>query len=138
MLFPDRSVEENVAATALPTGRVGFIHRQERRRRVRRVLEGLSVSIDLSRRVADLPLARRQLVEIGRALCGGGSIFILDEPTSALSQIEAAGLFATIRSIVEDGAAVVFVSHRLDEVFEITELDHYSPRRTRQRLLADG
>jgi ABC-type sugar transport system ATPase subunit len=121
MLFPDRTVEENVAATALPTGRIGFIQRQERRRRVRNVLDGLSVTIDLSLRVADLSLAQRQLVEIGRALCGGGSIFVLDEPTSALSQIEAAGLFATIRSIVEDGAAVVFVSHRLDEVFEITD-----------------
>ncbi len=120
MLFADRTVEENVAASALPTGRMGFIHRQERRRRVRKVLDGLSVSLDLSRRVADLPLAQRQLVEIGRALCGGGSIFILDEPTSALSHPEAAGLFATLRSIVEDGAAVVFVSHRLDEVFEIT------------------
>ena len=48
-------------------------------------------------------------------------MFILDEPTSALSQVEAAGLFAAIRSIVEDGAGVVFVSHRLDEVFEITQ-----------------
>lgn len=121
MLFPDRTVEENIAATALPTGRGGFILRHERRQRVRKVLEGLSVSIDLTRRVADLSLAQRQLVEIGRALCGGGSIFVLDEPTSALSQIEAAGLFATIRAIVEDGAAVIFVSHRLDEVFEITD-----------------
>ncbi len=121
MLFPDRTVEENVSATALPTGRIGFIQRQERRQRVRRVLEGLSVTIDLSRRVAELSLAQRQLVEIGRALCGGGSIFVLDEPTSALSRAEASGLFATIRSIVEDGAGVVFVSHRLDEVFEITD-----------------
>ncbi len=121
MLFADRTVEENVAATALPTGPAGFIQRKERRRRVRKVLEGLSVTIDLSRRVADLSLAQRQLVEIGRALCGGGSIFVLDEPTSALSRQEAAGLFSTIRSIVEEGAAVVFVSHRLDEVFEITD-----------------
>lgn len=121
MLFPDRTVEENVAATALPTRSLGFVDRRARRRLVNRVLESLGVAIDPARRVADLPLPQRQLVEIGRALCGGGSIFILDEPTSSLSAPEAAGLFATIRAIVEEGAGIVFVSHRLDEVFAITD-----------------
>jgi ABC-type sugar transport system ATPase subunit len=121
MLFPDQTVEENVAATALPTHGPGFIDRRARRRLVTRVLDSLGVAIDPSRRVADLPLPQRQLVEIGRALCGGGSIFVLDEPTSSLSAPEAAGLFATIRALVEEGAGVVFVSHRLDEVFAITD-----------------
>ena len=120
MLFPDRTVEENIAATALPTRGSGFIDRRRRRRIVQRVLDSLGAAIDLSKRVADLPLPQRQLVEIGRALCGGGSIFVLDEPTSSLSAPEAAGLFATIRALVDEGAGVVFVSHRLDEVFAIT------------------
>jgi ABC-type sugar transport system ATPase subunit len=120
MLFPDRTVEENIAATALPT-RGGFVDRRQRQRIVGRVLESLGVAVDLSRRVGELPLPLRQLVEIGRALCGGGSIFVLDEPTSSLSAPEAAGLFATIKAIVEEGAGVVFVSHRLDEVFAITD-----------------
>jgi ABC-type sugar transport system ATPase subunit len=120
MLFPDLTVEENIAATAMPTDGAGFIDSRRRRAAVRRVLDSLGVAIDLSRRVGDLPLPQRQLVEIGRALCGGGSIFVLDEPTSSLSAPEAAGLFATISAIVEDGAGVVFVSHRLDEVFAIT------------------
>ncbi|MBN8995070.1 MAG: sugar ABC transporter ATP-binding protein [Rhizobiales bacterium] len=119
MLFPDCTVEENIAATSLPT-RGGFVDGRRRRRMVRRVLDSLGTSIDLSRRVAGLSLAERQLVEIGRALCGGGSIFVLDEPTSALSAPEAAGLFRTIGAIVEEDAGVVFVSHRLDEVFAIT------------------
>ena len=120
MLFPDRTVEENIAATALPTRGPGFIDRRRRRRIVQRVLDSLGAAIDLSKRVADLPLPQRQLIEIGRALCGGGSIFVLDEPTSSLSAPEAAGLFATIRALVDEGAGVVFVSHRLDEVFAIT------------------
>ncbi|CAN5359448.1 sugar ABC transporter ATP-binding protein [soil metagenome] len=120
MLFPDCTVEENIAATALPTRAGGLIDRRRRRRVVKQVLDSLGASINLSKRVADLPLAHRQLVEIARALCGGGSIFVLDEPTSALSAPEAAGLFGTIAAIVEDGAGVVFVSHRLDEVFAIT------------------
>jgi len=119
MLFPDLTVEENIAATALPM-RAGFINRHHRHQVVRRVLDNLGVAIDLTKRVAELPLPQRQLVEIGRALCGGGSIFVLDEPTSSLSGPEAAGLFATIAAIVEEGAAVVFVSHRLDEVFAVT------------------
>lgn len=120
MLFPDCTVEENIAATSLPT-HAGFVDGRQRRRMVRRVLESLGTSIDLARRVGGLSLAERQLVEIGRALCGGGSIFVLDEPTSALSAPEAAGLFRTIGAIVEEGAGVVFVSHRLDEVFAITQ-----------------
>jgi len=55
-------------------------------------------------------------------LCGGGSVFVLDEPTSALSQPEAAALFSAIRAIVAEGAAVVFVSHRFEEVFAITDI----------------
>ena len=121
MLFPDQTVEENVAATALPTRGMGFVDRRARRRLVTRVLDSLGAVIDPSRRVAELPLPQRQLVEIGRALCGGGSLFVLDEPTSSLSAPEAAGLFATIRALVDEGAGVVFVSHRLDEVFAITD-----------------
>jgi ABC-type sugar transport system ATPase subunit len=120
MLFPDCTVEENIAATSLPTRAGGLVDGRRRRRMVRKVLDSLGTSIDLSRRVDSLALAERQLVEIGRALCGGGSLFVLDEPTSALSAPEAAGLFRTIAAIVEEGAGVVFVSHRLDEVFAIT------------------
>ncbi|MER8961201.1 sugar ABC transporter ATP-binding protein [Mesorhizobium sp. M0701] len=120
MLFPDRTVEENITATSMPAG-AGFIDFGQRRRLARKVLDSLSAGLDLSARIKNLTLAQRQLVEIGRALCGGGNIFILDEPTSALSQPEAQSLFAAMRAIASEGPAIVFVSHRLDEVFEITE-----------------
>ncbi len=121
MLFPDRSVAENVAATAPPRGPLGLLDRARRRRTVREALRALAPDLDLEARVGDLPLARQQMVEIGRALHGGGSVFILDEPTSALSEPEVEGLFAALRALARDGAAVVFVSHRLDEVLALAE-----------------
>jgi ABC-type sugar transport system ATPase subunit len=121
MLFPDRSVEENIFAAVLPTAPLAFVSRRAYRRRVEDTLDRLGASIALGQRVGSLPLAHRQLVEIARALCAGGTILVLDEPTSALSQPEAQGLFGAIRAIVAREAAVIFVSHRLDEVFAITD-----------------
>ena len=121
MLFPDRSVEENIFATVLPIAPLAFVNRRAYRRRVEATLDELGASIALGKRVGNLPLAHRQLVEIARALCAGGTVLVLDEPTSALSQPEAQGLFDAIRGIVAREAAVIFVSHRLDEVFAITD-----------------
>jgi len=121
MLFPDRSVEENIFAAVLPTAPMAFVSRRAYRRKVEATLDRLGASIDLGKRVGNLPLAHRQLVEIARALCAGGTVLVLDEPTSALSQPEAQGLFGAIRAIVAREAAVIFVSHRLDEVFAITD-----------------
>ncbi|HTW28252.1 MAG TPA: sugar ABC transporter ATP-binding protein [Acetobacteraceae bacterium] len=121
MLFPDRSVEENVIAGILPEGAFRFLSPRARRRKAETALQRLGAFLDVRARVDALPLAHRQMVEIARALCRGGSILILDEPTSALSRPEARGLFDAIRGIVAGEAAVIFVSHRLDEVFEITD-----------------
>jgi ABC-type sugar transport system ATPase subunit len=121
MLFPDRSVEENIFAAVLPPAPLAFVSRRAYRRRVEATLHRLGASIPLGQRVGSLPLAYRQLVEIARALCAGGTVLVLDEPTSALSQPEAHGLFGAIRAIVAREAAVIFVSHRLDEAFAITD-----------------
>jgi ABC-type sugar transport system ATPase subunit len=121
MLFPDRSVEENIFASVLPAEPLAFVSRRAYRRRVEATLDRLGASIALGTRVGNLPLAHRQLVEIARALCAGGTVLVLDEPTSALSEPEAQGLFGAIRSIVAREATVIFVSHRLDEVFAITD-----------------
>ena len=121
MLFPDRTVEENVFASVLPPGAFRWTSAGARRDRVEATMGRLGAAIDLKARVGELPLARRQLVEIARALCSGGRVLVLDEPTSALSRPEATGLFEAIRAIAAQDAAVIFVSHRLDEVFEITD-----------------
>lgn len=121
MLFPDRTVEENVFASVLPRAAFRWIGRRSRRDTVEAAMRRLGAVVDLKSRVGELPLAHRQLVEIARALCSGGRVLVLDEPTSALSKPEARGLFEAIRAIVSEDAAVIFVSHRLDEVFEITD-----------------
>jgi ABC-type sugar transport system ATPase subunit len=121
MLFPDRSVEENIFASVLPPQPFRLISRHARHRKVAAAVERLGAVLDLKAHVSDLPLSRRQLVEIARALCAGGTVLVLDEPTSALSQTEARGLFDAIRLITAQDAAVIFVSHRLDEVFAITD-----------------
>ena len=121
MLFPDRTVEENVFASVLPRGAFRWISPRSRRDTVEAAMNRLGAVMDLRSRVGELPLAHRQLVEIARALCSGGRVLVLDEPTSALAKPEAKGLFEAIRAIVADDAAVIFVSHRLDEVFEITD-----------------
>ena len=121
MLFPDRTVEENVFASVLPSGAFRWIGARSRRHRVEATMDRLGAFIDLKARIGDLPLAHRQLIEIARALCSGGEVLVLDEPTSALSKPDTRGLFDAIRSIAAQDAAVIFVSHRLDEVFEITD-----------------
>jgi ABC-type sugar transport system ATPase subunit len=121
MLFPDRTVEENVFASVLPRAPFRWIGSHSRRVIVQGAMSRLGAVVDLKSRVGELPLAHRQLVEIARALCSGGRVLVLDEPTSALSKPEARGLFEAIRAIVSRDAAVIFVSHRLDEVFEITD-----------------
>jgi ABC-type sugar transport system ATPase subunit len=121
MLFPDRTVEENVFASVLPSGAFRWTTASARRDRVEATMGRLGAVIDPKARVGELPLAHRQLVEIARALCSGGRVLVLDEPTSALSKPEARGLFDAIRTIAAQDAAVIFVSHRLDEVFEITD-----------------
>jgi ABC-type sugar transport system ATPase subunit len=121
MLFPDRTVEENVFASALSPGPFRWTSARARRDKVQATLRRLGAVIDPNARVGELPLAHRQLVEIARALCSGGRVLVLDEPTSALSNPEAKGLFDAIRAVAAQRAAVIFVSHRLDEVFEITD-----------------
>jgi ABC-type sugar transport system ATPase subunit len=121
MLFPDRTVEENIFASVLPGAPLRIVGRRARRHKVEAAMHRLAAAVDLRARVGDLPLSHRQIVEIARALCSGGTVLVLDEPTSALSQPEAQGLFEAIRAIVAGEAAVIFVSHRLDEVFAITD-----------------
>jgi ABC-type sugar transport system ATPase subunit len=121
MLFPDRTVEENIYASVLPAAPFRPIGRGARRRTVEAAMHRLGAAVDLRSRVGELTLPHRQLVEIARALCSGGTVLVLDEPTSALSEPEARGLFDAIRSIVARAAAVIFVSHRLDEVFAVTD-----------------
>jgi ribose transport system ATP-binding protein len=118
-LVPHLSVAENIFLGKTPTRGPGVVDWRRMRREADRILDGLGVSIDCSTPVHSLRLAQQQMVEVARALSDDARILIMDEPTSALSQREVAQLFATITRVTSNGVAVVYISHRMDEVFRI-------------------
>jgi ribose transport system ATP-binding protein len=118
-LVPHLSVAENIFLGKTPTRWVGVVDRGRMRAEARRILDGLGVSIDCDAPVNSLRLAQQQMVEVARALSDDARLLVMDEPTSALSQREVGELFATIARLISKGVAVVYISHRMDEVFQI-------------------
>jgi ribose transport system ATP-binding protein len=120
-LIETLSVEENIALTAGYPRRAGFIDWPRLRRFARDALEVLGVELDPSRIVAELPQATRTVVAIARALAQSARIVVLDEPTASVSPNDARALFRVLKRLSAAGNAVVFVSHRLDEVYELCD-----------------
>jgi ribose transport system ATP-binding protein len=121
-LVPEMSVSENIFLGQQPRARLaGFIDFKEMDRRARRLLESLGVELPVRTRVVRLSAAQRQLVEIAKGVAQEPRLLILDEPTSSLSRKETEQLFSLVRSIRDRGAAVVYISHKLDEVFAIAD-----------------
>ena len=121
-LFPDLSVAENVLMGRQPlTGLVrlglGRIDGRAMNQAVAGILDELGVHLDPARPVRGLSIADQQLVEIAKALSLKAQILIMDEPTAALTLAETDRLFRVVRSLRERGAAVLFITHRLEEVF---------------------
>jgi len=115
-LFPDLDVGENIFAGRYPKARLGLLDRKQSRERVRSVLARLGIDIDPRMLVKDLSVAEREFVAIARALEGESRVLILDEPTASLTPDEARRLFDVVRNYRDHGGAVMFISHRLDEV----------------------
>jgi ribose transport system ATP-binding protein len=121
-LVAGMTVAENIALGAEPTrGRSPFIDRAAMRRMAADALGQLGTTIDPSLPVGTLSVARRQIVEIARAISRKVRILALDEPTASLSDHEIADLFRLIRRLRAEGAAIIYISHRLDEVFAIAD-----------------
>jgi ribose transport system ATP-binding protein len=117
---PDLTVAENVGLGQWPTRR-GIVRWGVLRRRAREVLDGLGVHLDLDATVGSLRIGERQIVEVARALSESATCLILDEPTAALSSDEVARLFEFVRRLRERGVALVYITHRLDEVAAIAD-----------------
>ncbi|MEY3031686.1 MAG: hypothetical protein RLZZ622_161, partial [Planctomycetota bacterium] len=100
---------------------VGVIGRTAERRRAAAVIDRLGGGVDLDAPCGRLPTAQQQLVEIARGLCGDARIMVMDEPTAALTAAETERLFAVVRDLRAAGVAVVWISHRLDEVFALAD-----------------
>jgi ribose transport system ATP-binding protein len=118
-LFPHLTVAENVLMGVEPS-RLGWLDREASRRRALEVLETFRhPALGPDRRVSDLPVAARQVVEICRAIAARARIVLMDEPTSSLPREDVDRLFALVRRLAEDGISVVYISHFLEEVREI-------------------
>jgi ABC-type sugar transport system ATPase subunit len=121
-LIDGMSVAENVFANQQPTGAWGLIRFNELYRLTESLLKSLNLEdISPSTLVSLLTPAQRQMVEIAKALSRKPSIFILDEPTAALAELETATLFAILRRMRNAGASIIYISHRLDEIFQLTD-----------------
>ncbi|WP_051325889.1 sugar ABC transporter ATP-binding protein [Glycomyces tenuis] len=115
-LFGDLTVAENLFVGRQPKGRFGLIDRAEMNRRAAALLERLGVRLDPDRPAGGLSIADQQIVEIAGAIALDARVLVMDEPTAALSGVEVERLFGVVRSLRDDGAAVLFISHRFDEV----------------------
>jgi rhamnose transport system ATP-binding protein len=120
-LFPDLSVAENVVMGFHPLGSLRRIDRAAMRRGVQSLLDRLGVRLDPDRPVRGLSIADQQIVEIAKALSFHARVLIMDEPTAALSGNEVERLFNVVRALRDEGAAVLFISHRIEEVFSICD-----------------
>lgn len=120
-LFPDLDVAENIFAGRQPTITGGRIDWRQLYKNAENLLSSLGVKLDLKRKARSLSIAQQQMVEIARALSINARILIMDEPTSSLTLNEVAELFQLVRRLREDGTAIVFISHRLEELFEIAD-----------------
>jgi rhamnose transport system ATP-binding protein len=120
-LFPDLTVAENIFMGRQPLRAGRRIDGKTMRAQAAALFTRLGVPLDPGRICRGLSIADQQIVEIGKALSVDARIIVMDEPTAALSAAEVARLFETVRTLRASGAAVLFISHRLEEVFEICQ-----------------
>jgi rhamnose transport system ATP-binding protein len=120
-LFPDLSIAENVVMGYHPLGSFKRIDRRAMHAQVQGLLDRLGVRLDPDRPVRGLSIADQQIVEIAKALSFDARVLIMDEPTAALSGPEVERLFSVVRTLREQGAGVLFISHRLEEVFALCD-----------------
>lgn len=119
-LFPDLDIAENILAGRQPT-RAGRVDWPAMYREARQLLEKLGVRLDPGTKARNLSVAQQQMVEIARALSLDAQLLIMDEPTSSLTLTEVEELFRIIRQLRQAGTAIIFISHRLEELFAVAD-----------------
>ena len=120
-LIPDLTVADNIAITSPPT-RLGLIDRHSQRRLAQAALTRAGAGgIHPLSRLKDLPLSRRQMVEIAKALARNPKILILDEATSALTAADVERVFAVLNQLRAEGLAIVYISHRMHEIAQLAD-----------------
>jgi rhamnose transport system ATP-binding protein len=120
-LFPDLDVAENIFIGRQPVTLGGRIDWRKLYAEADKLLASLGVHLELKQKARNLSIAQQQMVEIARAFSINARVLIMDEPTSSLTLKEAADLFRLVRRLKDDGAAIIFISHRLEELFELSD-----------------
>lgn len=120
-VFPNLTVMENLALNSELADRRHFVNWKRMRKIAEESLSKINFSIDLDADVGSLTVAEKQMIAISRALMFNTRLIIMDEPTTALTRLEVKQLFDIILKLKEQGIAILFVSHKLNEVFEISE-----------------
>jgi simple sugar transport system ATP-binding protein len=120
-LFPNLTIWENIAIKSYFTRDIKFLERKKMRNVATESLKKISLKMDIDRLVLTLSIADEQLIAICRAIATEAKIIIMDEPTASLAKNEIKALFAVIKELQKKGITILFVSHKLDEIMEISE-----------------
>jgi ABC-type sugar transport system ATPase subunit len=122
LLFPELTVAENIFLGQTPKTALGTIDWTTMRRRARELLDELdSGDLDIDQKVAHLSVGNRQRIEIARALAQDARVLIMDEPTAALAEHDVQRLMSIVRNLRKRGVAIVYVSHRMPEIFALAD-----------------
>lgn len=119
--IPEMTVEENFFIGNWPVKKYGGVNWKEIRRRAGKLLKEEKLDYDLDTKLKDLSISDIQLLEIAKAISYDADIIIMDEPTSAISDKETAFLFEKIRALKKRGKSIIYISHKMDEIFEIAD-----------------
>ena len=117
----DLTVEENLFMGKEITKKFGICDRKAMRKKAQEVMDRMGVNIPINAVMSDLSVGQQQMVEICKALMVDAKVLIMDEPTAALTQSETEGLFKLIKSLREKGVSIVYISHRMEEIFELCD-----------------
>lgn len=118
---PLLSVAENIYMGRVPHNKAGFIYRRELNKRAKSIMERIHAEFSPDARLDSLSIAQRQMVEILKALSYDVKIIIFDEPTSSLTKEESEKLFEIINQLRKEGTAVIYISHRMEEIFRLSD-----------------
>jgi len=119
--IPQMTVAENIYLGREPTTWGGLVDMRKMNRMARELLDRLHIKIKPTAKMHELSIANIQLAEIAKAVSYNSDLIIMDEPTSAITEAEVEGLFNIIRSLKAQGCAVIYISHKMDEIFKITD-----------------
>lgn len=119
--WPDMTVLENLFIGKEPTNKFGLIQTKKMKEQANQIFQDLGIAIDLNTEVRELSVGQQQMIEIAKSLMTHAKVIIMDEPTAALTEREIDTLFKLIQTLTEKGVSIVYISHRMEEIFKISD-----------------